>query len=142
VWPSAVTFVSSRTTCPLASVITVIIEVRRIDHRLKSEYALLDHAGSIQENLLTDCTSCQFSETKSRLRVEATLMAFDGGQGATSIDRSEEQPFLSKDPHTTSSEVEVCNNTAHIYFANQKSLGVPDVDSVIYTVKMLGQQIV
>jgi hypothetical protein len=67
-------------------------------------------------------------------------MTFNGGQGATSIDRSEEQPLLGKDPHTTTSEIEVCNHTAHIYLANQKSLGIPDVDSIVYTVKELGQQ--
>jgi hypothetical protein len=67
-------------------------------------------------------------------------MTFDGGQGATSIDRSEEQPFLGKDPHTTASEVEVCNYTAHMYFADQESLGVPDVDSIIYTAEVSCQQ--
>jgi hypothetical protein len=125
-----VTFVSSRTICPLASVITVIIEVRHVDQRLVECVDRLSILiASPGPRFLRPC-------------IEAILMTFDGGQGATSIDRSEEQPFFGKNPHTTTSEVEVCNHTAHMNFADQKSLSVPDVDSIVYTAKVLCQQIV
>jgi hypothetical protein len=58
-------------------------------------------------------------------------MALNRGQSTTSPNISKEQPLLSQHPYTTSSEIEVRNRAAYKHLSNQKSLRVPNMNSIV-----------
>ena len=57
-------------------------------------------------------------------------MALDRSQGTAGLDSSKEQPLLGQHPYTSPSEVEIRNHAANINVANQKTLGIPNMNPI------------